>query len=223
MSIKRGYSEKIIRENIADLIRNKYTRSQAVAIAYHSARDDWHEKHGNAPYPEHLVYMKANPAKAATNKVLLKDVKAAEREYANRVSTYGEHDMGAQRALVKWYELRQAYEEKTGKPLYSMKRNPAPSKKTQIEQASKLYRKFSGHEPEYVSSVKKPAMPDVGLVIGPLEGVAYEATRDGKTEKYFHRFTKKSRPLLVSSQDGRSIHIVGGRYDFTEDGIVDSK
>lgn len=105
----------------------------------------------------------------------------------------------------------------------TVRKNPAPSrsKAAKIASAMKLYKKFSGHEAQEVGRMKKPEFPDVGIVIGEMDGVTYETIRDGVKEKYFHRFDKKSRPLLISSHDGHSIYIVGGRYDFTEDGIVD--
>lgn len=51
----------------------------------------------------------------------------------------------------------------------------------------------------------------------------YETTRDGKRERYLHKFSKGSRPALVSNFDGNAIHMIGGSYDFTERGIVDRK
>lgn len=103
----------------------------------------------------------------------------------------------------------------------SYKENPGPSVEKQLKTGMDLYRRFSGHEPEIVGRTGKPKIPDVGIVIGEMMGVAYETVRDGIVEKYFHEFAKKSRPLLVSAFDGKSIYIVGGQYDFTEDGIVD--
>lgn len=102
-----------------------------------------------------------------------------------------------------------------------LKSNPAPAaKRARVDAAIRLYQKFSGHAPKYVTRMRAPQVPDVGLVIGQLDGVAYIAKRDGRVEKYFHRFNAKARPLLVSSHDGHSLYIVGGRYNFTEDGIV---
>ncbi len=92
----------------------------------------------------------------------------------------------------------------------------------QLKSAMELYKNFSGHSPELVGRLEKPEIPDVGIIIGELDGIAYETVRDGITEKYFHRFDKKVRPLLASSFDGRLIYILGGEYDFTEDGIVDA-
>lgn len=92
----------------------------------------------------------------------------------------------------------------------------------ELKDAMNLYRKFSGHSPELIGKTKKPKIPDVGIVIGELDGVAYETVRDGERQKYFHQFDRKVRPLLISSHDGRCIYILGGEYDFTEDGIVDA-
>jgi hypothetical protein len=91
---------------------------------------------------------------------------------------------------------------------------------SEIEAAAKLQADFSGHEP---GSVDKIRVPDdkVFTPVGKLTGVLYDTTRDGKPEKYIHRFRRKSRPLLAASHDGTSLRIVGGRFRFTEAGIVD--
>ena len=59
------------------------------------------------------------------------------------------------------------------------------------------------------------------ITVGYLDAVMYETVRDGKTEKYIHRFKKQARPLLCSSYDGTQLLILGGGYDFTDRGIVD--
>ena len=89
-----------------------------------------------------------------------------------------------------------------------------------IEEAARRLEDFSGHAPSEVLRV--PAQtPKVALPVGELDFVGYTTVRDGKTEKYIHRFAKKSRPLLASSHDGTSLHILGGEYEFTEAGIED--
>lgn len=65
--------------------------------------------------------------------------------------------------------------------------------------------------------------PKSGLVIGELDGVLYTTIRDGKEESYIHEFKERSRPLLVSSSDGNSLHIIGGQYVMTDRGIVDKR
>lgn len=93
----------------------------------------------------------------------------------------------------------------------------------EIEKAADLYRRFSGHEPESIGSVNLPAQPKTGIVIGTMDGIMYTTVRDGVEEKYIHRFAKRSRPLFVVSPDGKQIFVIGGSFDFTERGIVDSK
>ena len=102
------------------------------------------------------------------------------------------------------------------------RRNPVPpSKRVQIQEAAALYADFSGHEPEIIGTLDKPDMPDVLIGIGEIDGVLYSTVRDGKLEKYIHKFTKKSRPLFAVSHDGKQLFMLGGAYTFTERGIVD--
>ena len=62
---------------------------------------------------------------------------------------------------------------------------------------------------------------DVGYKFGECDFVGYTTVRDGKTERYIHRFKKRSRPSLVSAHDGSEIRMVGGSYEFTDAGITD--
>jgi hypothetical protein len=100
-----------------------------------------------------------------------------------------------------------------------LKENPDFS--GEIEQARKLYEDFSGHEAEELGVVHVPPLPRVAVVIGEVDAILYSTVRDGKDEKYIHRFRKKSRPLLVTSNDGGALYLLGGAYSFTERGIVD--
>lgn len=114
-----------------------------------------------------------------------------------------------------------------GSPIRQFKSNPIRStklKQSKINQAAKLIQDFSGHKARVFGRVQFPPNPDVGVVVGLVLGVSYETKRDGVNEKYYHRFTlKHSRPLLVSSEDGKQLYLLGGEYDFTERGIVDRK
>ena len=89
-----------------------------------------------------------------------------------------------------------------------------------MREAARRFSDFTGHAPEYLEKVKIK-VPKTGLVIGDLDGILYTTVRDGEIEKYIHRFKRNSRPLLISSSDGKSLHILGGEYEFTERGIVD--
>jgi hypothetical protein len=92
-----------------------------------------------------------------------------------------------------------------------------------VAQARKLYEKFTGDEASAVGSVEVSDTPKVGVLIGQIDGVLYTTVREGVTEKYIHKFKKSARPMFVVSPDGKQLFMVGGRYDFTERGIVDKE
>lgn len=94
--------------------------------------------------------------------------------------------------------------------------------KRKIAKGISLFRRFRGDDPEYIDRVTLPTT-DVLMLIGKCDGVLYTTVRDGQTEKYIHRFTGKSRPLLCSSWDGKQLYMLGGAYNFTAEGIVDKK
>lgn len=103
------------------------------------------------------------------------------------------------------------------------KKNPVPpSSVLRIEEGMRLFEAFTGHKGE-LFAVPKPKTPEAVIVVGYCDGIMYETVRDGKTEKYLHRFKKKSRPLLTASTDGKSLYLLGGAYDFTDRGIVDKE
>lgn len=90
-----------------------------------------------------------------------------------------------------------------------------------IRKAANLYERFSGHEAEECGRIRVPPMPKVGVAIGKIDGVLYTTVRDGRLEKYIHKFHAGDEPLFVVAPDGKQLYLVGGRYDFTERGIVD--
>lgn len=94
------------------------------------------------------------------------------------------------------------------------------SSKAEISAAADLYEQFSGHDAGYYQRIKVSPIK-TALHVGECDGILYSTVRDGKTEHYIHRFKKSARPLMVASHDGRQIGLVGGRYSFTERGIVD--
>lgn len=64
--------------------------------------------------------------------------------------------------------------------------------------------------------------PDVALNVGLCDGVLYETIRDGITEHYVHKFKKSARPQLIAGHDGKTLGLIGGKFTFTERGIVDN-
>lgn len=110
------------------------------------------------------------------------------------------------------------------------RRNPAPRSSAQLAQAGELFEGFTGHRARVGS--KLDAGRALGLPIqsgrkiplvafGELLEVKYRTIRDGKEEFYRHPFKAASRPLLAARHDGKRVYIVGGRYRFTDRGIVD--
>lgn len=89
-----------------------------------------------------------------------------------------------------------------------------------LERAAELYRRFTGERPDRVMRITLEPVT-VGLVIGECDGILYTTVRDGEEERYIHEFKARSKPLLCASHDGSQLVIIGGRYRFTERGIVD--
>lgn len=98
------------------------------------------------------------------------------------------------------------------------KRNP--SRRGAADEAARRFEEFTGHAATKEFRIQQRPIR-TGLAVGKLVGVMYEATRDGATDKYFHRFKKSSQPLLIANHDGSTLGIVGGRFRFTDRGIVD--
>lgn len=90
----------------------------------------------------------------------------------------------------------------------------------ELDRADDLLQNFSGRTGKEILKVRQRPIK-TGLVIGKLEGVMYSSDRGEGSEKFFHRFRKSSRPLLIADSDGSQIGIVGGQYQFTERGIED--
>lgn len=90
------------------------------------------------------------------------------------------------------------------------------SRHTLFNKAHALFCSFFEREPREGEIVTVRGFDDVALAIGKLDGVIY-STSDG--QRYEHRFTKKARPLLMVSADGRQVYMLMGAYRFTERGF----
>lgn len=90
--------------------------------------------------------------------------------------------------------------------------------KQKINAAVELFRNFTGEEPEYIDTVTLP-VDSVAMAIGHCDAVMYDTVREGKREKYVHKFDKGFRPVLAVSSDGKQLYILGGNYVFTDRGI----
>ena len=92
--------------------------------------------------------------------------------------------------------------------------------KKKLRQSVELYESFREAKPKRLK-VLSFDVPELVAVIGHVEAIDYRTTHGGKVTLYNHKFQKGSRPLLVASSDGRQLLLLGGRYVFTDRGIVD--
>jgi hypothetical protein len=142
----------------------------------------------------------------------------------NHPPTYfGTHDRarGVAQGLVKRFAILRSYKVWIGPPLTSMRRrNPEG-----LDEAARRLEDFSGQGARKTLRVTARSNQHTGLVIGELDLIGYRTKRagiaGGKQIRYAHDFQSGSRPLLAVSSDGKQLHIVGGRYEFTEAGIED--
>lgn len=95
--------------------------------------------------------------------------------------------------------------------------------RSDTQRAGTRYKRFTGHDPEEVSRVELPPLPKAAAVIGDVTAICYRTVRDGREEDYIHEFSAHAQPLLCVTPDGKQILLIGGRYTFTERGIVDKR
>jgi hypothetical protein len=136
---------------------------------------------------------------------------------------FGTHDRarGIAQAFVKRFPVLSSYKVWIGPPLVSMRRRNPDS----LAAAAQRLEDFSGHAARKAIKVAPRSNQHTGLIIGELDLIGYRTKRDGiaggKLLRYAHDFSRGSRPLLAVTSDGKQLHIVGGRYEFTEAGIED--
>lgn len=92
--------------------------------------------------------------------------------------------------------------------------------KKAIRAAISLYRSFRDKEPTRVKIVDYEP-PEAVAIIGYVEEICYVTSHGKKVVHYSHPFGKGSRPLLCASEDGRQLLLLGGNFEFGEQGIVD--
>jgi hypothetical protein len=92
--------------------------------------------------------------------------------------------------------------------------------KRDMHAAIALYESFREKKPKRLQVVNVD-IPTVVACIGHVEAIDYRTTHGKKLALYRHDFVPGSRPLLVVSPDGRCLMLLGGRFKFTDRGIVD--
>ena len=100
-----------------------------------------------------------------------------------------------------------------------MVKKPKVSKRA-LRQAVTLYESFREKKPRRLSVVNVD-VPEIVACIGHVEAIDYRTTHGKTLALYRHKFNAGSRPLLCVSADGRQLLLLGGRFKFTERGIVD--
>jgi len=124
--------------------------------------------------------------------------------------------------LYKKYDVLRTYKLYVGLP---PRRNNPESIEEGLSTAADKWREFSGYSPGKVIRVRPRSGARTGLVFGELDQIGYVTRRDGvdggKLVRYTHQFRQSSRPLLAVTSDGKQLHVVGGRYEFTDAGIED--
>lgn len=245
-----GYSREAIKANYRVLVNAGLPEKRAISEAISAARVMYFQKHPHGALPGYLQFPKGrrlrehydrygkpiaelrreNPIdNAGTLRVNMRDMKKW-RVYSDNVKFYNNIvkndgvfiplDSRPYVDLLTEYginfTLSGAY-----------KKNPQRRKKlrvtAEVQRAANLYHDFTGHTDLKAVKMTIPPLPKSALAFGHCDGVMYSTVRDGKAEKYIHRFAKDSRPLLCSSPDGKQLYMLGGAYDFTERGIVDKK
>lgn len=92
--------------------------------------------------------------------------------------------------------------------------------KQAIGQAVRLFQSFRERKPQRVGVVKF-RVPKAVACMGYVEGIDYRTTHGKKITLYHHDFAPGARPFLAVSSDGLQLLLLGGRFKFTHQGIVD--
>lgn len=90
----------------------------------------------------------------------------------------------------------------------------------EIAAASSIYRKFRERSPRR-GRVVRMVLPKAVAVIGFVEFIGYSTSHKGRAKLYKHDFAPGSRPYLCVEPARGQLFLIGGRYRFTDRGIVD--
>lgn len=203
LMLKSGFSKQIVQANMRLLINDGFSRSQSIVQAFNSARASYFKAHPQGALPEWLAYPK-------------------DRRLSRFYLPNGAPLKNAPRAHTETNPVRELDIDNAE---LSRIRNEVQKQMTgqgrAVRKAAALYTEFTGHDDPRLTKIAIPSIPQAALAIGEVDGIMYSTVRDGVPEKYVHKFKRSSRPLMISSPDGKQLYLIGGSYDFTERGIVD--
>src|SRR5271165_4262207 len=91
----------------------------------------------------------------------------------------------------------------------------------ELAQAVALFESFREKKQTKPLAVFKVKTPRVVAIIGYVDGFDYTTAHGKKEIAYRHEFAAGSRPLFCVSADGKQLLLIGGRFEFTDRGIVD--
>lgn len=194
--LRKGYSRTIIGLNIQALVQDGFPRATAIKTAFNAARMSYFAKYPKGALPVALAWPKS----------------------ARLAEQYGPNGSPIEKNPVRELDMSDEERDEIAKEV----QHNFAGRGRDLQRAAALYTDFTGHDDPQLDKVSVPSMPNVALAIGQVDGIMYTTVRDGRTEKYIHRFKKQSRPLLCSSPDGKQLIMIGGSYDFTDRGIVDA-
>ena len=102
-----------------------------------------------------------------------------------------------------------------------LKANSGQVPRSQYAKVKDVIERFTGHPAKPIGRIKAPVAPKTAAVLGYCDAIDYTTRRDGRVERYRHKFAESDRPLLCVGPDMK-IFFLQGRYRFTELGIVDN-
>lgn len=199
---------------------------------------DWNRAYRNASKMQKMKLAEENAAFRASRKNpaprhKAADVKRFAAMYGIKISPDTKNGILVSKdswldVFENWQELgdffvkqRRAVENGDSPAWAKPRKNPAP--RADVEGARRLAARFHGRQPDESEIVAYPApkLPGAMANIGEIFAIEYLAERDGKAYRFRHVFKVKSRPQLAVSPDGKFVTMIGGSWEFTEDGFED--
>lgn len=198
MPLRTGYSQSVISENIREMMTAGQAKPAAIAQAMACARVSFFHRNRHGALPTWLAF----PAFLRLR---------AHYDAAGRPLHMNTHADSENAEMVR---------NRPSRKMRAVRRNPQ-SRDPELLQAARRFTRFTGNSDVTARKIRLSGPDKKVLAVGPCDGLLYTTKRDGRVEKYIHRFKRQSRPLLAASPDGKRLYLLGGAYTFTERGIVD--